>query len=146
MNVLVMGLPGCGKSTLSTELSKCLVDRGFSVEYFNADEVRRQANDFDFSLEGRMRQCLRMKRLCDTSKAVIRIADFVCPTRELRLEFSADYTVWMNTNTQTLHRDTVALFEILDGADTEVTSKDASHWAPIIAEDIILKSAANIQK
>lgn len=139
MNVLVMGLPGCGKSTLSQALVRYLINHKLTVEYFNADEVRRQANDFDFSLEGRMRQCLRMKNLCNTSKSVIRIADFVCPTNELREEFNADYVIWVNTKTETLYADTLSLFEPPLNVDIIVTTQDAITWASDIAVDIISK-------
>ena len=50
-----MGLPGSGKTTLANELGPML-----NAKRLNADEVRKAANDWDFSEEGRKRQAKRM--------------------------------------------------------------------------------------
>ena len=46
--ILVMGLPGAGKTTLADKLAPEL-----NAKRLNADEVRKAANDWDFSEEGR---------------------------------------------------------------------------------------------
>ena len=78
--ILVMGLPGSGKTTLAIALNKII-----DSHMLNADEIRRMNNDWDFSDEGRARQANRMKDLADKAlkdgKNVI--ADFICPTKEL---------------------------------------------------------------
>ena len=43
-----MGLPGAGKTTLADALAKKI-----KAKRLNADEVRTEANDWDFSEEGR---------------------------------------------------------------------------------------------
>ena len=53
--ILIMGLPGSGKTTLANELAPML-----KAKRLNADEVRKEANDWDFSEEGRKRQAKRM--------------------------------------------------------------------------------------
>ena len=53
--ILIMGLPGSGKTTLAEELAPML-----NAKRLNADEVRKEANDWDFSEEGRKRQAKRM--------------------------------------------------------------------------------------
>ena len=53
-----MGLPGSGKTTLA----KLLVPM-FNAVWLNADKVREEANDWDFSEMGRSIQANRMKRL-----------------------------------------------------------------------------------
>ena len=60
MKVLIFGLPNSGKTTLAKKLYEEL-----KWSWFNADEVRKQFNDWDFSPEGRLRQALRMKKLCE---------------------------------------------------------------------------------
>lgn len=134
-----MGLPGCGKTTLARNLATALANNHLWVEYFNADRVRKWANDHDFSLEGRLRQCLRMKDLCATSNAKIVIADFICPTVEFRQVFEADFVIWMNTDTRTVYYDTLRMFEDPETVDIEVTTKAHEEWVPKIVEMILAR-------
>ena len=110
MRVLIFGLPGSGKTYLAEELVKLLGDR---VAWFNADKVREEANDWDFSDEGRMRQKQRMQDLCASAEAEgkISIADFVCPFDKAREEFGASYTIWVDTISAGRFEDTNAVFE-----------------------------------
>ena len=89
-----MGLPGAGKTTLASKLVPLL-----KAEWLNADKIRKEANDWDFSKEGRIRQAKRMAdtatRIKENNKHVV--ADFICPTKEARKLFNADYVVWVNT-------------------------------------------------
>ena len=79
--ILVMGLPGAGKTYFAKILFPML-----DAVWLNADQIRKEANDWDFSPEGRLRQANRMKSLADKAlnegKNVI--ADFVCPTDKTR--------------------------------------------------------------
>ena len=88
--ILVMGLPGAGKTTLANELAKLI-----KAKRLNADEIRKAANDWDFSEEGRIRQSKRMadEALKMKSEGNIVIADFICPTPEARKLFPADYVL-----------------------------------------------------
>ena len=90
--ILIMGLPGAGKTTLANELAKLIESKRL-----NADEIRRAANDWDFSEEGRKRQSKRMSdaalKLKNEGNNVI--ADFICPTPEARKLFPADYIAWV---------------------------------------------------
>ena len=85
--ILIMGLPGSGKTTLANELGPML-----NAKRLNADEVRKEANDWDFSEEGRKRQAKRMAdfaiKLKNEGNYVV--ADFICPTPEARSLFPAD--------------------------------------------------------
>ena len=86
MKILIMGLPGSGKTTLA----KLLVPM-FNAVWLNADEVRKEADDWDFSPEGRKRQSLRMWSFAEEAidKNRVVIADFICPTDQTRTEFDA---------------------------------------------------------
>ena len=70
--VLIMGLPGSGKTTLAKELVPLL-----NAKWLNADKVRTEYNDWDFSAEGRVRQANRMrdlaKKLRDEGKVILEI-------------------------------------------------------------------------
>lgn len=101
-------MPGSGKSTLAEPFAKLI-----NGVWINADKVRAQYNDWDFSLEGRIRQAQRMKYLSDgvVLAGKIAVADFICPTEKSRKEFNANYTVWMDTIKQGRYEDTNKIFE-----------------------------------
>jgi len=134
--ILIMGLPGSGKTTLA----KLLVPM-FNAVWLNADKVREEAKDWDFTEQGRMRQAERMRLL--SVKAIsenrVVVADFICPTHFARKEFDADYIVWMDTIKEGRFEDTNKMFEKPDNFDIKVTHKDAHMWAYIIKQDILEK-------
>ena len=128
-----MGLPGAGKTTLADELAPLL-----NAKRLNADEVRKAANDWDFSEEGRTRQAKRMAdfalKLKDEGNYVI--ADFICPTPKARSLFPADYVVWVDTIKEGRFDDTNKMFVKPEKYNFHVTSQDAKNWAPKILKNI----------
>ena len=108
MKILICGLPGSGKSTLAEPFAKLI-----NGVWINADQVREQYNDWDFTQGGRMRQAQRMRYLSDgvVRAGCIAVADFVCPTENARREFDADYVVWMDTIKEGRYEDTNRMFE-----------------------------------
>ena len=128
-----MGLPGSGKTTLARELASMI-----KVKRLNADEVRKEANDWDFSDAGRTRQAKRMadfaKKLKDEGNYVV--ADFICPTPEARSLFPADYIIWVDTIKEGRFDDTNKMFIKPHKFDFHVTTQDAKKWAPIILREI----------
>ena len=133
--ILIMGLPGAGKTYLANILHNII-----DAVWINADKVRREANDWDFSLEGRKRQAKRMKDLADkalkNNKHVI--ADFVCPTPQTRKDFNADFVIWMDTIKEGRFDDTNKMFVKPEKYDFHVTTQDAKNWAPKILKEIKL--------
>ena len=128
-----MGLPGSGKTTLAEELAPML-----NAKRLNADEVRKEADDWDFSEEGRKRQASRMadfaKKLKEEGNFVV--ADFVCPTPEARALFPADFIIWVDTIKEGRFDDTNKMFVKPDKFDFHVTTQDAKNWAPKIIKEI----------
>ena len=128
-----MGLPGSGKTTLAEELAPML-----NAKRLNADEVRKEANDWDFSEEGRKRQAKRMAnfalKLKDDGNFVV--ADFICPTPEARELFPADFVVWVDTIKEGRFDDTNKMFVKPEKFNFQVTTQDAKKWAPIILKEI----------
>ena len=131
-----MGLPGSGKTTLAEQLAPLL-----NAKRLNADEVRKEANDCDFSEEGRKRQAKRMSDFAIKLKeqGFNVVADFICPTPEARNLFPADYVVWVDTIKEGRFDDTNKMFIKPEKFDYHVTTQDAKNWAPKIFEDINLK-------
>tara|TARA_B100001094_G_scaffold289976_1_gene307238 strand:+ start:425 stop:835 length:411 start_codon:yes stop_codon:yes gene_type:complete len=131
--ILIMGLPGSGKTTLANELAPML-----NAKRLNADQVRKEANDWDFSEEGRSRQAKRMAdlaiKLNETGNYVV--ADFICPTPKARSLFPADYVIWVDTIKEGRFDDTNKMFVKPNKFDFHITSQDAKKWAPLLLKEI----------
>ena len=131
--ILIMGLPGSGKTTLANELGPML-----NAKRLNADEVRKEANDWDFSEEGRKRQAKRMAdfavKLKNDGNYVV--ADFICPTPEARKLFPADFVIWVDTIKEGRFDDTNQMFVKPEKYDFHVTTQDAKVWADKIIKEI----------
>ena len=137
MKILIMGLPGSGKTYLTKRLQPLL-----QAAWYNADKVRSMANDWDFSNEGRARQSNRMRCFADFEKDNGRfvLCDFVCPTAQTRKNFNADITVWMDTISEGRFEDTNKIFEKPKSVDfriTEWNDKNHIHIAHDIKEKYI---------
>jgi len=131
--ILIMGLPGSGKTTLANELATLI-----ETKRLNADEVRKEANDWDFSEEGRKRQS---KRMADFALKLKKegnnvIADFICPTPQARALFPSDYVIWVDTIKEGRFDDTNKMFVKPEKFDFHVTTQDAKNWAPKILKEI----------
>lgn len=136
MRILVMGLPGSGKTTLAKVLAEKL-----NAVHLNADDIRKQYNDWDFTEEGRIRQAQRIADLAwvaeDYEKHVV--ADFVCPTEVARKRFHPDYLIFMDTIEAGRYEDTNKIFERPEFADFHVTEwKDVNEQADEIVNHINL--------
>jgi len=133
MKILVMGLPGSGKTYLTERLVPLL-----KAAWYNADKLREMANDWDFSEEGRLRQSKRMRAFADFEKNNGRlvVCDFVCPTKQTRLNFDADIVIWMDTIKEGRFEDTNKLFEDPVNVDFHILEwNDNNHIK--IAKDIL---------
>ena len=149
--ILIMGLPGAGKTYFATALkqyleqfsdfyhmqAESLIGSSATVEWFNADDVRKRFSDWDFSQEGRIRQSHRMRELADRSWADFVIADFVAPLAEMRYNFKADWTIWMDTIDAGRFDDTNKLFVPPEVYDFRITEQDAERWAEFVGEHIL---------
>ena len=131
--ILIMGLPGSGKTTLANELGPML-----NAKRLNADEVRKEANDWDFSEEGRKRQAKRMADFALKMKedGSYVVADFICPTPEARSLFPDDYTIWVDTIKKGRFDDTNKMFVKPEKYDFHVTTQDAKNWAQKIHKEL----------
>ena len=151
--ILIMGLPGSGKTTLAGALKKYLEENGemsyaralneqignfnCEVTWFNADDVRRKYNDWDFSNDGRIRQSIRMFQFSSEAGGEYVICDFVAPLVEMRNNFKADWTIWMDTIEAGRFEDTNKAFVPPEVYDFRVTEQNAEKWAEFIGEHII---------
>lgn len=108
MKILIFGLPGSGKTTLAKPFADLI-----GGVWLNADEIRTEYDDWDFTPEGRIRQAYRMRHLADgvVKAGKIAVADFVCPTEHTRSLFAPNYTVWMDTIEKGRFDDTNKIFE-----------------------------------
>ena len=154
-----MGLPGSGKTTFAESLKRYIEENSSkfqlpvnrllleehislpvwnaSVEWFNADEVRRKFDDWDFSETGRIRQSMRMLELAMASLSDFVICDFVAPLPEMRRNFNADWVIWMDTVDEGRFSDTNKLFVPPDRYDFRIIEKDVDKWVPFVAYKIL---------
>lgn len=158
VKILVMGLPGSGKTYFAERLKKYLED--FSnvihmpaermmhlelpptswkakVDWFNADEIRKRFNDWDFSKEGRIRQSLRMAEFALKCSGDFAICDFVAPLPEMRHNFKADWTIWLDTIEAGRYEDTNKIFVEPDVYDFRITEQNAERWAEFVGMHIL---------
>lgn len=127
MKILIFGLSGSGKTTLANNLFKKLKTL-YYTELFNADAIRTQYNDWDFSVDGRIRQANRINSLAINSKAYIVICDFIAPTQSIRDNFNADFVIWIDTIQKSNYLDTDKIFEPPDKYDLRITSHTFSNF------------------
>ena len=156
--ILVMGLPGAGKTTLATALKKYLEENSnvntmplwrmnlsgtvpqtykSSVDWFNADEIRKRFNDWDFTKEGRIRQSIRMFEFAIKCSGDYVICDFVAPLVEMRNNFKADWTIWVDTINAGRYEDTNKAFIPPEQYDFRITEQDSEKWAEFIGNHIL---------
>ena len=155
-----MGLPGAGKTYLAQALKKYLETNGdlmkinpgrvmtyegipgpgfmkVGVDWFNADDVRKKYNDWDFSNEGRIRQSLRMFQFAIECTGEFVICDFVAPLVEMRNNFKADWTIWVDTIKEGRYEDTNKAFIPPEQYDFRVTEQNCEKWAEFIGDHIL---------
>ena len=156
--ILIMGLPGAGKTYFAERLKKYLEDNSnlytmpllrqatmeiapqsyhSKVDWFNADEIRRKYNDWDFSKEGRIRQSQRMFDFALRCTEDFVICDFVAPLVEMRNNFKADWTVWIDTIDAGRFDDTNKAFVPPEQYDFRITEQNAEVWVEFVGEYIL---------
>lgn len=152
-----MGLPGAGKTYFAERLKSWLENNGTmsgdrmarhegipsafamkaTVDWFNADDVRKKFNDWDFSREGRIRQSLRMAEFALRCSGDYVICDFVAPLLEMRHNFKADWTIWVDTIDKGRYEDTNKAFVAPEIYDFRITEQNAEKWVPYVGAYIL---------
>ena len=155
--ILIMGLPGAGKTYFAERLKSWIEANGSislsrlsnyeveppayekkaKVDWFNADDVRRKFNDWDFSREGRIRQSLRMFEFALRCTGDYVICDFVAPLPEMRNNFKADWTIWIDTIETGRYEDTNKAFVPPEVYDFRITEQNAEKWVEFVGQHII---------
>ncbi|ABD72074.1 hypothetical protein Rfer_4388 (plasmid) [Rhodoferax ferrireducens T118] len=137
IKVLIMGLPGAGKTTLSIELIGLLKMNRLSVGYLCADNVRAEANDWDFTTEGRRRQARRMQIKVNELQGDVVIVDALAALPESRAAIGADVLVWMDTTKTGRYADTLAGFIPPANCDFVVSELNSKKWGAILATHLL---------
>lgn len=136
--ILIMGLPGAGKTYLAQHIVDHLQAEKKKVGWLNADDVRKKYDDWDFSEAGRIRQSKRMRDLADAmTDTDYVICDFVAPLVEMRNNFKADWTIWVDTIREGRYADTNAMFIEPEVYDFRITEQKAEKWGEFVAAHIL---------
>jgi cytidyltransferase-like protein len=126
--ILVMGLPGAGKTALASALAPLL-----NAVVFNADAVRSNlSRDLGFSHEDRIEHARRMGWMCDrvVEAGGTVIADFICPTPATREAFGEAFVIWIDRIEAGRFEDTNRMFLAPDQVDLQVTADGTpQYWA-----------------
>ena len=158
VKILIMGLPGAGKTYFAERLKQYLEDNSSiatmpasrmvqmesppstyksKVDWFNADDIRKRFNDWDFSREGRIRQSLRMAEFALKCTGDYVICDFVAPLPEMRHNFKADWVIWIDTIDAGRYEDTNRAFVPPDVYDFRITEQNAEKWSEFVGDHIL---------
>jgi hypothetical protein len=158
VKILIMGLPGAGKTYFAERLKQYLEDNSglatmpasrmtqmespptnykSKVDWFNADDIRKRFNDWDFSREGRIRQSLRMAEFALKCTGDYVICDFVAPLPEMRHNFKADWVIWIDTIDAGRYEDTNKAFIPPNVYDFRITEQNAEVWSEFVGEHIL---------
>ena len=129
--ILIMGLPGSGKTTLAKELKKIL-----NAYWLNDDKVRKKYKDWDFSKKGVQRQAKRMSTLAKQSRRKIVIADFISPFKKSREIFNPDYLIWMDTVKKGRLPTFDKIFQRPTKYDMRIKSKNAKKFSKLISKEL----------
>jgi len=136
--ILIMGLPGAGKTFLAKEIYKEL-----NAVWLNGDKIRNKFKDWDFTKEGRIRQAKRLNKLSDQfiKKGKNVVVDFICPNQDSFKNIKVNFIIWVDTIRKGRHirkhlDDINPIFRKPKKYDLRVTSKDAKLWK-IVALDFI---------
>lgn len=156
--ILIMGLPGSGKTYFAQQLKAYLENYSNTqtmplsrmtnlehppltytskVDWFNADDVRKRFNDWDFSREGRIRQSIRMFDFAVSCSGDFVICDFVAPLTEMRNNFKADWTIWIDTIDVGRFANTNAVFVAPEVYDFRITEQNAEKWTEFVGQHIL---------
>ena len=126
--ILIMRLPGAGKTTLAKALAPLL-----NAVVFNADAVRANlSRDLTFSHQDRIEHARRMGWMCDrvVEAGGTVIADFICPTVETRAAFGEAFIVWVDRIEAGRFEDTNRMFVAPQTFDLRVEPKGTPQfWA-----------------
>lgn len=141
--VLIMGLPGSGKTTLAEILVQKL-----NAAWFNADAVRQDIyGELGFSHADRLEHAKRMGKLCKwaSMNGGYAVADFVCPTKETREAFDPDFLIWVNRIEEGRYADTNKMFEQPEEYDIKLEEGTPEEWCEAVINKINESEAWNNQ-
>ncbi len=134
MKILIMGLPGSGKTTLA----KLLVPK-LNAVWHNADDIRKTVHtDLGFEEEDRLENARRLRFWADkvVESGHCSVTDFICPMPEMRKIFDADFTIWIDRIKEGRYDDTNQLFTPPKKYDIRLIAGTPEGWLNFVLKKL----------
>jgi adenylylsulfate kinase len=155
LTVWFTGLSGAGKTTISQQVGKSLIDRGYRVEYLDGDAVRQTlSKGLGFSKEDRDENIRRIGFVANllTRNNVVVLVSVISPYQEIRQEMR-DYIgrFWEVYVCAPLaicqERDVKGLYyKVQTGEIANFTGITAAYEPPLNAETVCYTDAETVEE
>jgi hypothetical protein len=126
--ILIMGLPGAGKTTLADELHELILSLGLKSKWLNENRLKAEYPNLTIN---------QIKEMANDATVDYVVADFEARTYLERRSFNPHYLIWLNTIPEDEYESIPYGFEPPFRYNVCVTTKDAPKWAREIFRHIL---------
>jgi nicotinamide riboside kinase len=126
--ILIMGLPGSGKTTLADELHELILSLGLRSRWLNENRLKEEYPNLTMD---------QIQEMANDATVDYVVGDFEARKSHERRYFNAHYMIWINTIAEEDYQFLNYGFEPPFRYNVCVTTKDAPKWAREIFRHIL---------